>query len=167
MTESTIALPRSAPEEARFQTSGLAAEMGHLMQLYVGATQRLAELNSQAIDTSIKEQRAVALESIGERSPFGAWRLQASFALAGTAKAAAYWRHVNEIVVDSVVEAVNEAETSLNRHFLAASAALGDTATDACSIALRGGPPAASGTQGNDVLLVDPHGDTLAPRGSE
>ncbi|MCP3712512.1 phasin family protein [Paraburkholderia sp. CNPSo 3274] len=167
MTESTILLPYPASGKEPSQTPWLTAEMSDLAQICVGTAQRIAELNSRAIDATINEQRAVALETAGERSPFGAWRLQASFALAGTAKAAAYWRHVNEIMVDAVVEAVNEAEGCLNRNFVALSAALGAAATDVSAIVLASDPPAASGAKENEVQIVDPHGNAVAPRRSE
>ncbi|MCP3726360.1 phasin family protein [Paraburkholderia sp. CNPSo 3272] len=167
MAESIIVLPHSASGEESAQTPWLTAEMSELVQICVGTAQRIAELNSRAIDTTIDEQRAVALEAADERSPFAAWRLQASLALAGTAKAAAYWRHVNEIMVDAVIEAVNETEGRLNRNFVALSAALGDAATDVSSIVPASGPPADSGAKENEVRIVDPRGDALAPRRSE
>ncbi|TDG03236.1 phasin family protein [Paraburkholderia guartelaensis] len=167
MTESTIVLPHSAWGKEPSQTPWLTAEMSDLAQICVGTAQRIAELNSRAIDTTINEQRAVSLETANERSPFGAWRLQASFALAGTAKAAAYWRHVNEIMVDAVVDAVNEAEGCLNRNFMALSAALGDAATDVSSIVRASGPPVASGAKENEVRILDPRGDAVASRRSE
>ncbi|WP_322030275.1 TIGR01841 family phasin [Paraburkholderia sp. J76] len=132
MTESTIALPYSASAKDPLQTFRLPAETSDLMQIYLGAAQRITELNSRAIDATLDEQRAVALETAGERSPFDAWRLQASFALAGTAKAAAYWGHVNEILVDALIATVREAEGCLNRSVTA----LGDTANKTGSIIL-------------------------------
>ena len=167
MTESTIVLPHAPPGEESFQMPWLIAGMSDLAKICVGTAQRIAELNSRAIDTTLNEQRAVTLETTGERSPFGAWRLQASFALAGTAKAAAYWGHVNEIMADAVVDAVNEAEGCLNSNFMALSAALGGAAPDVSSIVLASSSPAAPGAKENEVRIVDPRGDAVASRRAE
>ena len=101
MTETAIALPDTARNKPPSYAMWPAGDMSELAHLCVRTAERLAELNQRAIHTTISEQRAVALEAAGECSPFGAWRLHTSYALAGTAKAAAYWRHVNEIVLDA------------------------------------------------------------------
>ncbi|WP_225034539.1 TIGR01841 family phasin [Paraburkholderia sp. XV] len=100
-----------------------------LAQLCVETAGRIAELNSKAIHESLDEQQAVALEASNECSPLGAWRLQTSFALAGTAKAAAYWRHLNEIALDAFTDAVGGAESRINSTFIALNRSL-DEATD-------------------------------------
>ena len=140
MTEPTIALPDAGRGKGSEGPSAPGTEINELARLCADTAGRIAELNSRALSTTLSEQRAIALEAASERSPFDAWRLNASYALAGTAKAAAYWRHVNEILLGAIVDAVTGTESRLNRDFMAWSAAFKDTASGLGSTILTGDP---------------------------
>ncbi|MBP0596043.1 TIGR01841 family phasin [Paraburkholderia sp. LEh10] len=140
MSQSAIALPDDVKARLPERAAWAAAEMNDLAGLCIETAERIAELNVRAFHTTIDEQRAIALEAASECSPFGAWRLQASYAMAGTAKAVAYWRHVNEIVLGAVVDAVNGAESRLNSNFMALNRALEDSASGVGSSILTGDP---------------------------
>ncbi|WP_321921313.1 phasin family protein [Paraburkholderia guartelaensis] len=139
MTKQTIALPDAGsgetPERAATHTA-----VNDFAQLCVETAGRIAELNGRALTTTLNEQHAIALESANGHSPFDTWRLNTSYALAGTAKAAAYWRHVNEILPGAIVDAVTGTESRLNRDFMAWSAAFEDTASSLSSTTLMGDP---------------------------
>ncbi len=163
MTEHAIALPNDLHSRASQRAASTAAGMNDLAELCVGTAERIAELNSRAIHTTIDEQRAIALEATDECSPFGAWRLQTSYALAGTAKAVAYWRHFNAIVLDAVVNAVNVAETRVNSNFMALNGAFEDTASGVASSILTGDPaPAVRGVD-QAVQILDTDGKAVVP----
>ncbi len=140
MTEPTIALPDAGPGKGSQGASTPDTGINDFARLCADTAGRIAELNSRALSTTLDEQRAIALEAASERSPFDAWRLNASYALAGTAKAAAYWRHVNEILLGAVVDAVTDTESRLNRDFMAWSAAFKDSASGLGSTILTGDP---------------------------
>ena len=163
MSESNVASPNAAASEISDRAARATAPMKELAELCVGTAERIAELNRRAIHTTIDEQRAIALEAADECSPFGAWRLQASYALAGTAKAAAYWRHVNEIVFSAFVDAVNGAETRFNSGFMAMSGALEETASGVGSAILTGDPERAVQGVKEAVQLVDVDGKAVSP----
>ena len=127
--------------------------------LYVGAAEKFLELNRTAILTSIDEQCAVATKAADERSLLGAWRLQASYAFAGTAKAVAYWRHASEIFLDAYADAVSDAENRLNRGFLAMTGALEDMTVGVGSSILTGDPELAT-------ERIKETADIIAPRGN-
>ncbi|MFX1676730.1 hypothetical protein PWR63_31520 [Paraburkholderia sp. A2WS-5] len=97
--------------------------MTDLARLCVETAGRIVELNSRAFNTALNEQRAIALESAAGHSAFDTWRLNASYALAGTAKTAAYWRHVNEIMLGAIVDCVSGTESRLNHDFMVWTAA--------------------------------------------
>ncbi|MEM5425974.1 phasin family protein [Paraburkholderia ferrariae] len=127
MIEPPIALPDAGPGNAPERVTSLGTEMNELARLYVETAGRIAELNSHAFSTTLNEQRAIAIESASERSPFDAWRLNAGYALAGTVKTAAYWRHINEIMLGAIVDCVSGIESRLNRDFMAWSNAFEGT----------------------------------------
>ncbi|WP_230561180.1 TIGR01841 family phasin [Paraburkholderia translucens] len=127
-----------------------------MADLYVGAAERFFELNRTAVLTSIDEQCAVAVKAADERSMLGAWRLQAGFAFAGTAKAVAYWRHATEIMLDTYADAVSDAENRLNRGFLAVTGALEDMTVGVGSSILTGDPALASESMKETADIITP-----------
>ncbi|MEP9327280.1 TIGR01841 family phasin [Paraburkholderia phymatum] len=163
MSQSVIALPGADHDRASDRAAWVAAEMNDLAELYIRTVERITELNSRAIQTAIDEQRVVALEAASERSPLGAWRLQTGYALAGTAKVVAWWRHASEIVLGAAAEAVAAAENRANSHFMALSSALEDTVSGVGSTVLTGDPaPAVSGVK-KAVQIVDTDGKVVSP----
>ncbi|MBN3760814.1 TIGR01841 family phasin [Burkholderia sp. Ac-20365] len=140
MSQSVIALPEDIKAQSPRRAASAVAEMNDLAQLCVTTAERISDLNRRAVRTTIAEQRAIAMEVANERSPFGAWRLQMSYTLAGAAKATAYWRHLNEIVLDAMVDAVNGAERRLNSSFMAVNSAFEDAASGVGSTILTGDP---------------------------
>lgn len=140
MSQTVIALPEEVKAKLPERAALVGAELNDLAQLCVGTAERITELNRHAIHTTIEEQRAIAMEVAAERSPFGAWRLQTSYTLAGTAKATAYWRHFNEIVLDAMVDAVHGAEARLSSTFMTLNRAFEDTASGVGSTILTGDP---------------------------
>ncbi|ALL69086.1 phasin family protein [Paraburkholderia caribensis MBA4] len=156
MSESLIALPNDAADTVREHDAWPANPLIDLAQLCVETAGRIAELNSKAIHASLDEQQAVALEAANEYSLLGAWRLQTSFALAGTAKAAAYWRHLNEIALDAFTDAVGGAESRINSTFIALNRSL-DEATDGvrASLLMEDVAPA-PGARASAVQIIRP-----------
>ena len=163
MSESVIALAGDNHNGASERASQVAAEMNDLAELYIRTSERITELNSRAIQTAIDEQRVVALEAAGERSPLGAWRLQTSYALAGTAKVVAWWRHANEIVLGAAAEAVTAAERRLNSNFMAFSSAFEDTICGVGSTVLTGDPAHAVSGVKKAMQIVDKDGKVVSP----
>ncbi|MEI5997103.1 phasin family protein [Paraburkholderia bengalensis] len=163
MSESVIALPDAAANRASERAAWIGAEINDLAELYIRTAERLAELNSRAMNTAIDEQRVVALEAAAARSPFGAWRLQTSYALANTAKAVAWWRHVNEIMLGAAAEAVNNAESRVNSNFMALSSAFEDAVSGVGSSILTGDPAHAVNGMNKAVQIVDTDGKVVAP----
>ncbi|RZF26489.1 phasin family protein [Paraburkholderia sp. UYCP14C] len=127
--------------------------------LYVGAAEKLFELNRTAVLTSIDEQCAVAIKAADERSLLAAWRLQASYVFAGTAKAVAYWRHASEILLDTYADAVSDAENRLNRGFLAMTGALEDMTVGVGSTILTGDPDLATERMKETADIIAPPGN--------
>jgi phasin family protein len=158
MSESLIALPNDMAGTVRNHDSWPGSQFNDLAQLCVETAGRIAELNSMAIHASIDEQQAVALEAANEYSPFGAWRLQTSFALAGTAKTAAYWRHMNAIALDAFVGAVAGAESRVNSTFMVLNRSLDEAATGVRASLLLGDVPPTPGTRGSAVQII--HSDS-------
>jgi phasin family protein len=109
------------------------AELNGWAGRYFAAVKQLMELNSRAIHTTLDEQRAITLQAVEERSVFDMWCLQISYSLAGTAKAAAYMRHVSDIVLGAYSEAVTEVETFFNRGFTSMTAPVDSSASRALS----------------------------------
>ncbi len=163
MSESVIALPGAIPNRASERAAWVTAGMNELAELCIRTTERVTELNHRAIQTAIDEQRVVALEAAAERSPLGAWRLQTSYALAGTAKTVAWWRHINEIVLGAVAEAVNAAESRANSNFMALSTAFEDTVSGVGSTILTGDPAHAADGVMKAVRIVDTDGKVVSP----
>ncbi|CAD6562518.1 phasin family protein [Paraburkholderia sabiae] len=163
MYQSVIALPGAIHNRASERAVWVAAEMTDLAELCIRTAERIAELNNRAIQTAIDEQRVVALEAAAARSPLGAWRLQTSYALAGTAKVVAWWRHVNEIMLGAAAEAVTAAESRVNSNFMALSSALDETASGVGSTVLTGEPAHAVGGMKKAVQIVDTHGKVVSP----
>jgi phasin family protein len=168
--ESVIALPNAVPNAASEATDDRAALTGTEVNAWaercVTAAERLAELNRQAIQTSIEEQRAIALEALDERSLLGAWRLQASYSLTGTAKAAAYFRHVGEIVLTAYADAVNDTESHLNRVFWDMTNTLDGAASAARSsvLAVESTASEAARSINESVQIVDAEGKAVSRR---
>ena len=154
MSQTVIALPEEVKAKLPERAALVGAELNDLALLCIGTAERIAELNRRAIHTTIEEQRAIALGVAAERSPFGAWRLQTSYTLAGTAKATAYWRHFNEIVLDAMVDAVQGAETRLNSTFMTLNRAFEDTASGVGSTILTGDPnPTVQGVKEAEEII--------------
>jgi phasin family protein len=116
---------------------------------------RLLELNRTAAQTAIDEQRAVTMKAAEERSPLGAWRLQASYTMAG-AKLVAYWRHACEIILDAYAEAVADAESHLNQGFLTMTGALEDATIGVASSIVTGDPARATASMEETASIVEP-----------
>ncbi|GAB7521315.1 hypothetical protein PBS_02980 [Paraburkholderia sp. 2C] len=129
----------------------------------VAAAGRLADLNQCAIRTTLDEHRAVALQAAEERSLLGAWHLQASYSLAGTAKVAAYLRHVGDILLGAYADAFSEAETSFNRGFIAMTGMVNDASPRAVSAILNPGSDLTT-TPNQAVRIVDEKGDVVSSR---
>ncbi|MGT2477701.1 TIGR01841 family phasin [Paraburkholderia terrae] len=163
MSESVIALPGANPSRASERAAWVAAGMNDLAELCFRTTERVTELNNRAIQTAIDEQRVVALEAAAERLPLGAWRLQTSYALAGTAKTVAWWRHINEIVLGAVAEAVNAAESRVNSNFMALSSAFEDTVSGVGSTILTGDPAHAADGLKKAAQIFDTDGKVVSP----
>jgi phasin family protein len=155
-TERLIAIPdtgfKAAAERA---ASARREDADALVNACVGMAERLFELNRKAIHTSIDEQRAVSLMAAEEASPLGAWRLHASYVLAGTAKVVAYWRHASEIILDGYADAVSEAENRLNRGFLAVTGALDDVTAGVGSSILTGDPAPATASMKETAEMTE------------
>jgi phasin family protein len=164
MSEPLIAVTRAASHELPGRAARTAALMNEFASLCVGTTEQIVELNRRAIRATIDEQQAVAAEAANEYSPFGVWRLQTSYALAGTAKAASYWRHVNEILLGAFADAVNQTESRLNDSFMAISGALEDTASGVGSALLTGDPSRAVEGVKDAVQIVDTEGNVVPSR---
>jgi phasin family protein len=162
MSQSVIALPDAVHDRASESAAWAAAGMSDLAELYIRTAERIMELNSRAIQTAIDEQRVVALEAAAERSPLGAWRLQTSYTLAGTAKIVAWWRHANEIVLDAAAEAVTSAENRVNSNFMALSGAFEDTVSRVGSTILTGDPAPAAGGMTKAMQIVDTDGKSVS-----
>ncbi|ALL71641.1 phasin family protein (plasmid) [Paraburkholderia caribensis MBA4] len=154
MSESLIALPNDAADTVREHDAGPGNQLSDLAQLCVETAGRIAELNSKAIHASLDEQQAVALEAANEYSPFGAWRLHTSFALAGTAKAAAYWRHLNEIALDAFVDAVVGAESRINSTVMTLNRSLDEATSGVRSSLLPGDVPSTPGARAGAVQII-------------
>jgi phasin family protein len=156
MSKSVIALPDNIVGKIPEHDTWPANQLNDLARLCIDTTGRIAELNSKAIHASIDEQLAIATEAASEYSPFGACRLQTSFALAGTAKVAAYWRHLNEIALDAFVEAVGSAESRVNSTFLALNRSIEETTSGVVSPLLAGDPAhAPQGAKGAVQIIRD------------
>ncbi|TCG06917.1 hypothetical protein BZM27_22940 [Paraburkholderia steynii] len=154
MSESLIALPNDVADTVREHDAWSVNQLSDLAQLCVETAGRIAELNSKAIHASLDEQRAVALEAANEYSPLGAWRLQTSFALAGTAKAAAYWRHLNEIALDAFTDAVGGAESRINSMFMALHGSLGEATSGVRLSLLLGDVPSTPDARASAVQII-------------
>ncbi|MDR6385389.1 TIGR01841 family phasin [Paraburkholderia caribensis] len=154
MSEGLIALPNDVPNTVREHDAWPVNQLSDLAQLCVETAGRIAELNSKAIHASLDEQRAVALEAANECSPFGAWRLQTSFALAGTAKAAAYWRHLNEIALDAFVDAVGGAESRINSTFMALHGSLDEATSGVRASLLLGDAPSTPDARARAAQII-------------
>jgi hypothetical protein len=115
-----------------------------------------------AIHTTLDEQRAIALQAAEERSLLGAWRLQASYSLAGTAKAAAYLRHVGDILLGAYADAVNEMENSFNRGFMAMTG-IADNAERAGSPVLELGSDVAT-SPNRSARIINQKGEVVTPQ---
>jgi phasin family protein len=134
-----------------------------LTAVWIEAVARLAELNNRAIHTTLAEQQAIALQAAEEHSLLGAWRLQSSYSLAGTAKAAAYLRHVGDILLGAYADAVNEAETSFNRSFMAITGMADNASARASSAVLDLGPDLAARPD-RTARIVNEKGDVVSSR---
>jgi phasin family protein len=156
-----VILAPETPEASAGRAASAVKDLTGWGGVYVTAVERLAELNSRAIHTTLDEQRAIAIQAAEERSLLGAWRLQASYSLAGTAKAAAYLRHVGDILLGAYADAVNEAETSFNRSFMSLTGAVDRAASAAGSSILE--LDAKLATVPNETpRIVDEKGETMS-----
>ena len=133
MNESVFAVPHEASRAFAQRGESTVGWMGSIANVGVDVAEQLADLNRRTARTVLDEQRAVALEAAGEHSPLGAWRLQAGLALAGIAKAAAYWRHYGDIVLEGYANAVTEVEHGLNDGFMAFTGAVDSASSGAAS----------------------------------
>ncbi|MFC0398780.1 TIGR01841 family phasin [Paraburkholderia rhizosphaerae] len=163
MSDPVILASGEAREATASSTASAVNDLTGWSGVYVSAVERLAELNSRAIHTSLEEQRAIALQAAEERSLLGAWRLQASYSLAGTAKAAAYLRHVGDILLGAYADAVNEVETSFNRSFMSMTGAVDRAASAAGSSILKLDEQLAT-IPGETARIVDQQGKAVAPQ---
>ena len=122
-------------------------------------------MNRAAVKTLLDEQCAVASKAAEERSPLGAWRLQASYVLAGSAKAVAYWRHASEILMDSLADVVSDAEHRVNDGFLVMTGAFEDATVGLGSSILTGDPqPATQSAEETKQLVSQSEQDSTARR---
>lgn len=140
MSESVIILPDDVVGGPSEHDTLPASQFMDVARLCVQTMERIAELNCKAVHASLDEQRAIAMEAAGECSPFEAWRLQTCFALAGTAKVAAYWRHLNEITLGALVDAVGSAERRVNSTFVAMIRSMEETSSGTTSPLFTGEP---------------------------
>ncbi|MEX3936646.1 TIGR01841 family phasin [Paraburkholderia phymatum] len=155
-TERLIAIPDTGfKATAERAASARREDADAVVNVCVGTAERLFELNRKAIQTSIEEQRAVSLKAAEEVSPLGAWRLHASYVLAGTAKVVAYWRHASEIILDGYADAVSEAENRLNRGFLTITGALDDVTAGVGSSMLTGDPALATASMKETAAMTE------------
>ncbi|QGZ66700.1 TIGR01841 family phasin [Paraburkholderia acidisoli] len=138
--------------------AGAASWMG----IWGGAATRLADLTAQAIRTSLDEQRAIALAAAEERSPLGVWRLQTSYSLAGTAKTVAYFRHATEIVLDTLTDAVADAEGRMNQNFMAVTGALEQSAARGEATILTAEVPSPAQAAEGAAQIVDAAGKAVS-----
>jgi phasin family protein len=161
VSESVMLETGKAPKTSARHSASALKDVTGLTSVYVAAAEQLAELNSRAIHTTLDEQRAIALQAAEERSLLGAWRLQASYALAGSAKAAAYLRHVGDILLGAYADAVNEAESSFNRGFMAMTGMADNVAVGAGSLILQPGSTLAT-SQEQTARIVDEKGEVVA-----
>ncbi|MBB5414299.1 phasin family protein [Paraburkholderia sp. CNPSo 3155] len=162
-SETLLVLPDNGgeAERAAVGSADRRTEVNH----FFDATERLFELNRTAVKTSIDEQCVVALKALEERSPLGAWRLQASYVFAGSAKAVAYWRHASEILLDSFADAVSDAEHRVNRGFLVMTGAMEDASVGLGSSILMGDPgPATQSMEETAQIISQPEDETPARR---
>ncbi|MGF6962258.1 TIGR01841 family phasin [Paraburkholderia youngii] len=162
-SETLLVLPGNGGETERAAVGS--AEGRAAVNLFVDVAERLFELNRTAVKTSIDEQFAVTSKALEERSPLGAWRLQASYVLAGSAKAAAYWRHASEILLDSFADVVNDAEQRVNRGFLVMTGVLEDATVGFGSSILMGDQgPATHSMRETAQIISQPEDETPARR---
>jgi phasin family protein len=162
-SETLLVLPDNGDETERAAVGSADGRTG--LNLFVDAAERLFELNRTAVKTSIDEQCAVALKAVEERSPLGAWRLQASYVLAGSAKAVAYWRHASEILLGSFANAVSDAEHRVNRGFLVMTGVLEDATVGlGSSILTADSGPATQSTEETAQIISQPEDETPARR---
>lgn len=149
------------PKTPAGHAASVVNDLTGLTGVCVEAAQRLAELNKRAIHMTLDEQRAVALQAAEERSLLGAWRLHASYSLAGTAKAAAYLRHVGDILLGAYADAVNEAETSFNRGFMAVTGMV-DNAVPRAGSAILSPDSNPEPSPDQAARIVDEKGDVVS-----
>ncbi|TCG05311.1 hypothetical protein BZM27_34530 [Paraburkholderia steynii] len=72
----------------------------------------------------------------------------------GTAKAAAYWRHLNVIALDAFVDAVWRCESRINGTFMALNRSLDEATTGVRSSLLLGDVPPTPDTRGSAVQII-------------
>jgi phasin family protein len=152
-----------APKPPASHAASVVNDLTGLTAVWMEAVERLAELNNRAMHTTLAEQQAIALQAAEERSLLGAWRLQSSYSLAGTAKAAAYLRHVGDILLGAYADAVNEAETSFNRGFMAMTGMVDNASRRASSAVLDLGPDLTARPD-RSARIVDDKGEVVSSR---
>jgi phasin family protein len=97
------------------QKSGVDTTFGLLTKSFDGI-EKLAELNVQAVKSSLAENQEILLKAFSAGEPHALFAQQASHAQPAIEKAQSYWRHVYEIISSTQAEFAVVAEAQLTQY---------------------------------------------------
>jgi phasin family protein len=97
------------------QKAGVDALFGFLNTTYPGF-EKLVDLNVQAAKTSLAENQAVLSEAVSVKDAQSLLELQMRQNEAANAKAQAYWRHVNEIVIETNSQLLAQSQKQVSEY---------------------------------------------------
>jgi phasin family protein len=97
------------------QKAGVNTPFGILNKFFAGV-EKLAELNVQAVKSSLAENREIVLKAVSAGEPHALFAQQASHAQSAIEKAQSYWRRVYEIISSTQTEFAAVAEAQLKQY---------------------------------------------------
>ncbi|MFL9869932.1 phasin family protein [Paraburkholderia fungorum] len=104
-----------APEQlVAVQQAGFETTFGLLTNAFE-AIEKLAELNVQAVKSTLAESQEILVKALAAKEPQEVFALQASLTQPAIEKAQSYWRRVYEIISSTQAEFAATAETQLKQ----------------------------------------------------